>query len=230
MHRFAWDLRHGDPPAIHVQSPYNYPIAAIVGATPLPPQGPLVMPGKYEVRLKVGDQVFRQPLEVKMDPRVQFIRNELQSSLDLQLKISAALGRNFAAYQQVKDLRARLADLKKRPKGDAVATAAAPLGVKLAALEGEPTPLLEEPKTVNFSAVNDTLIALMALLDGADFAPSEESFAAYQRTCKALNATLEMWQEIKAKDLPAFRATLAQNNVASLPDYPSQSPIDNCGN
>jgi photosystem II stability/assembly factor-like uncharacterized protein len=230
MHRVVWDLRYTDPPAIHVQSPYNYPIAAIVGATPLPPQGPLVMPGKYEVRLKVGDQVLRQPLEVKMDPRVSFIRNELQSSLDLQLKISAALGRNFAGYQQVKDVRARLSDLKKRPKGDTIASAAASLDVKLAALEGEPTPLLEEPKTVSFSAVNDTLTALMALVDGADFAPSEESFAAYQRTCKALNTTLEMWQEIKAKDLPAFHATLAQNNAASLPDYPSQSPIDNCGN
>jgi photosystem II stability/assembly factor-like uncharacterized protein len=229
MHRFVWDLRYSDPPAIHVQSPYNYPIAAIVGATPLPPQGPLVMPGKYEVRLKIGEQMLRQPLEVKMDPRVSYIRNELESSLDLQLKISAALGRNFAAYQQVKDLRARLADLKKRPKGDAVATAALSLDTKLAALEGEPTPLLEEPKNVSFSAVNDTLTALMALVDGADFAPSEESFAAYQRTCKALNTTLGMWQETKAKDVVALRA-IAQSNAASLPDYPSESPTDDCGN
>jgi hypothetical protein len=229
MHRFVWDLRYSDPPAIHVQSPYNYPIAAIVGATPLPPQGPLVMPGKYEVRLKIGEQMLRQPLEVKMDPRVSYIRNELESSLDLQLKISAALGRNFAAYQQVKDLRARLSDLKKRPKGDAVATAALSLDAKLAALEGEPTPLLDEPKNVSFSAVNDTLTALMALVDGADFAPSEESFAAYQRTCKALNTTLGMWQETKAKDVVALRA-IAQSNAASLPDYPSESPIDDCGN
>jgi photosystem II stability/assembly factor-like uncharacterized protein len=230
MHRFVWDLRYTDPPAIHVQSPYNYPIAAIVGATPLPPQGPLVMPGKFEVRLKIGEQVLRQPLEVKMDPRVAYIRNELQSSLDLQLKISAALGRNFAAYRQVKDLRARLTELKNRPKGDAVATAAGSLDAKLAALEGEPTPILEEPKTVSFSAVNDTLTALMALVDGADFAPSEESFAAYQRTCKALNTTLEAWQEIKNKDLPAFRATLSQSNIAPPPDYPSLGTVENCGN
>lgn len=230
MHRFVWDLRYSDPPAIHAQSPYNYPIAAIVGATPLPPQGPLVMPGRYEVRLKLGEQALRQPLEVKMDPRVSYIRNELQSSLDLQLKISTALGRNFAAYQQVKDLRARLADLKKRPKGDAVAAAAASLDGNLAALEGEPTPLLEEPKTVSFSAVNDTLTALTALVDGADFAPSEESFAAYQRSCKALNTTLTTWQESKVKDLPVFRAMVAQNNAGAVPDYPSQAPIDNCGN
>ena len=119
--------------------------AAIVGATPLPPEGPLVMPGKYEVRLKVGEQVLRQPLEVKMDPRVAFIRNELQSSIDLQLKISAALARNFAAHQQVKDLRTHLQDLKKRPKEDPAGAAALALDAKAATLEGEPTPLLEEP-------------------------------------------------------------------------------------
>ena len=230
MHRFVWDLRYTDPPAIHVQSPYNYPIAAIVGATPLPPQGPLVMPGKYEVRLKVGEQALRQPLEVKMDPRVAYVRNELQSSLDLQLKISAALAQNFLAYRQVKDLRGLLAELKKRPKGDPVAAAADTLDSKVAALEGEPTPLLEEPKTVSFSAVNDTFTALMALVDGADFAPSEESFAAYQRTCKALNTTLAAWQETKAKELPALRATLAQNQLAVPPDYPGLSVIEGCGN
>jgi len=229
-HRFVWNLRFSDPPAIHVQSPYNYPIAAIVGDTPLPPQGPLVMPGKYEVRLKIGEQVLRQPLEVKMDPRVAYIRNELQSSLDLQLKISGALGRSFAAYQQVTDLRSRLAELKKRPKGDAVGTAAGSLDAKLAALEGEPTPILEEPKSVSFSAVNDTLTALIALVNGADFAPSEESFAAYQRTCKALNTTLEAWQEITKNDLPAFRAALSQNNIAPLPDYSGSGAIENCGN
>jgi photosystem II stability/assembly factor-like uncharacterized protein len=230
MHRFVWNLRYTDPPAIHVQSPYNYPIAAIVGATPLPPEGPLVMPGKYEVRLKTGDQVLRAPLEVKMDPRVSYIRSELQSSLDLQLKISAALQRNFVAYRQVKDLRARLAELKKRTREEAVATAATSLDAKLEELEGEPTPILEEPKRASFSTINDTLTALMALVDGADFAPSEESFAAYQRTCEALNNTLATWREIKEKDLAAFRATLNQNKAAGLPEYSGLGAIENCGN
>ncbi len=230
MHRFVWDLRYTDPPAIHVQSPYNYPIAAVVGATPLPPQGPLVMPGKYEVRLKLGEQILRQPLEVKMDPRVAFIRNELQSSVDLQLKISAALARNFAAYQQVKDLRARLADLKKRPKEDPVAAAVLALDAKVTALEGEPTPILEEPKTVSFSAVNETLIALLALVDGADFAPSEESFAAYQRTCKALNTTLASWKELKSKDIPAFNGTRSQSKLPPVPEYFDVGTLENCGN
>ncbi len=230
MHRFVWNLRYADPRAMHPQSPYNYPIAAIVGSTPLPPQGPLVLPGKYEVRLKAGGQVFRQPLEVKMDPRVAAVRNELQSSLELQLKISALLGKNFEAHQQAKELRERLADLMKRPKEDPVAVAAKALEVKVAELAGEATPILETPKTASFNAVNDTLTALMALVDGADFAPSEESFAAYRRICKGSNEAFAAWQELKNKDLAALNTLLGKSNLAALPEVPDIAAEAACGN
>jgi len=229
MHRFVWNLRYADPRALHPQSPYNYPIAAIVASTPLPPQGPLVLPGKYEARLKVGGQVFRQPLEVKMDPRVTVARNELQSSLDLQLSISALLGKNFDAYQQVKQLRAKLAELMKRPKEDPVAVAASSLDAKVGALTGEVTPILETPKSATFNAVNDTLTALMALVDGADFAPSEESFAAYRRICKGSNEAFAAWQELKNKDVAALNSLLGKSNVMTLPDLPNLAADEACG-
>jgi hypothetical protein len=230
MHRFVWNLRYADPRAMHPQSPYNYPIAAIVGSTPLPPQGPLVLPGKYEVRLKAGEQVFRQPLEVKMDPRVVVARNELLSSLELQLKISALLERNFVGYQQAKELRARLAELMKRPKEDPVTVAAASLDGKIAALVGEATPILGTPKTASFNAVNDTLTALMALVDGADFAPSEESFAAYRRICKGSNEALAAWQVLKNKDVAALNTLLGKSSLAALPEFPELGAEAVCGN
>jgi photosystem II stability/assembly factor-like uncharacterized protein len=230
MHRFVWNLRYADPRAMHPQSPYNYPIAAIVGSTPLPPQGPLVLPGKYEVRLKVGGQVLRQALEVKMDPRVPAARNELESSLELQLKISALLGKNFDGYQQAKQLRGRLAELIKRPKEDPIAVAASTLDAKVAALQGEATPILEAPKTTSFMAVNDTLTALMALVDGADFAPSEESFAAYRRICKGENEALAAWQDLKNKDVGALNTLLAKNNLATVAEGPELAAESACGN
>ena len=230
MHRFVWNLRYADPRAMHPQSPYNYPIAAIVGSTPLPPQGALVLPGKYEVRLKAGSQVSGQPLEVKMDPRVAATRNELQSSLDLQLKISALLEKNFDTYQQSKELRARLADLMKRAKEDPVAVAASSLDGKVAALQGEATPILEAPKTTSFMAVNDTLTALMALVDGADSAPSEESFAAYRRICKGENEVLAPWQDLKNKDVAALNVLLGKSNLAALPEFPNLPAEVECGN
>jgi photosystem II stability/assembly factor-like uncharacterized protein len=230
MHRFVWNLRYTDPPAVHVQSPYNYPIAAIVGSTPLPPEGPLVLPGRYEVQLKAGGQALSQSLEVKEDPRVHAARNELVSALDLQLKISAVLGRNYEAYQQVKQLRARLSELMKRPKDDPVAVAAKALDEKVGALEGEATPLLQAPKGMSLMAVNDSLTNLMALVDGADFAPSEESFAAYRRVCQGWKEELANWQELKNKDIQAFGSLLRNSNLAPIPNMPSVTADVSCGN
>jgi len=230
MHRFVWNLRYADPRAMHPQSPYNYPIAAIVGATPLPPQGPLVLPGKYEVRLKVGGQVLRQALEVKMDPRVIVARNELESSLELQLKISGLFEKNFDGYQQAKQLRGRLAELMKHPKEDPAAAAASTLDAKVAALQGEATPSLEAPKTTSFMAVNDTLTALMALVDGADFAPSEESFAASRLICKGENEALAAWQDLKNKDVAALNKLLGKSSLPALPDLPDVTAEAACGN
>src|SRR5260370_40204695 len=92
-----------------------------------------------------------------MDPRVRAARNELQSSLVLQLKISELLGKNFDGYQQTKELRARLGELMKRPKEDTIAVAASALDAKVVALMGEATPILETPKTASFMAVHDML-------------------------------------------------------------------------
>ena len=230
MHRFVWNLRYKDPAAVHVQSPYNYPIAAIVNATPLPPEGPLVLPGRYEVQLKAGSQVLRQQLEVEMDPRVNAKRNELQSALDLQLKMSAVLERNYEAIQQVKQLRTRLDEFKKRPKEDPVAVAAHALDEKVAAMEGEATPILATPKAVSFMAVNDSLVNLMALVDGADFAPSEESFAAFQRVCKGWKEQLSAWELLKNKDVEAFSASLGKNNAAHLSTMPAVAAEVTCSN
>ena len=230
MHRFAWNLRYTDPQAVHVQSPYNYPIAAIVGSTPLPPEGPLVLPGKYEVQLKAGGQVLRQSLEVKQDPRVHAARNELESALDLQLKISTVLGKNHEAYRQVKQLRARLSELLKRPKDDPVAVAAKALDEKAGALEGDAVPLLQAPKGMSLMAVNDGLTNLMALVDGADFAPSEESFAAFRRVCQGWKEQLSAWQDLKSKDVVAFNVVLNKSNLAAVSGMPAVTADTPCGN
>jgi len=230
MHRAVWNLRYQNPQAVHSQSPYNYPSAATVGGTPLPPEGPLVLPGKYEVQLKVNGQTLRQPLEVKMDPRVNTPRNELQSALDLQLKISAVLTRNYEAFQQVKQLRVRLSELKKRPKDDLAATAANALDAKAGALVGEATPILETPKGPNLMAVNDSMTALMALVDGADFAPSEESFVAFRRVCKAMNEAFGTWQDLKNKDVDALNVLLSKNNLAPVASMPALAADFACGN
>src|SRR5260370_1894766 len=105
----------------------------------------------------------------------------------------------------------------KRPKEDLIAVAGSALDWKVAALAGEATPILETPKTASFMAANDTLTALMALVDGPDFPPSEESFAAYRRICKGLNEALASLQEPKDKDVAALNTLLRKSNANAVP-------------
>jgi hypothetical protein len=171
--------------------------------------------------LSISGQTYRKTFEVKMDPRVSFTRNALQSALQLQLKISDALGRNFAAYRQVKELRTRLAELTKRPSEDPVAAAATVLDKKAADLAGESVAILEAPTTGSFLTVNDSLTALIALVDGADVGPSEAEAAAYQNLCETLNKALDEWNSLKSKDVAALNVLLTDKKLTKLPDFPN---------
>ena len=69
LNRVVWDLRRERPRALD----YDYSIAALPGKeTPPSPQGALVPPGSYEVRLTVDGVELRQPVTVVADPRVSF--------------------------------------------------------------------------------------------------------------------------------------------------------------
>ena len=79
------------------------------------PRGPLVLPGLYEVRLTVDGKTSRQPLTVKMDPRVKTPPADLARQFDLGIKIWQALeesskaGSSNAALRRINSSLASLA-------------------------------------------------------------------------------------------------------------------------
>lgn len=78
MQRFVWDLRYAPPEGF----PRTFPISAIYRDTPSDPEGPLVPPGAYTVRLTVGTKQMEQPLEIRMDPRVKASPSDIQKMFD----------------------------------------------------------------------------------------------------------------------------------------------------
>ena len=79
MNRYAWNLRW--------EPPVKIPGAFYVGNGP---QGPLVLPGNYTVKLTVGSRSISEPLEIVMDPRVKNMN-------------PADLEKQFALLMQVRD-------------------------------------------------------------------------------------------------------------------------------
>jgi hypothetical protein len=90
VHRFVWDLHYPYPAGI---SP-DYPISAAPYNTVPEPRGPVVLPGRYTVRLSVNGQSFSQPLVVKMDPRVKTSVADLRLQFSLSKQLFDAMNRD----------------------------------------------------------------------------------------------------------------------------------------
>ena len=116
LNRFVWDLRYPPPPAAR----YGYSIAAIAGqGTVAEPQGPLVLPGVYEVRLGVAGQTYARSLRIELDPRVHVADSALVAQLRLGLDIWNAMAQQHALAGSLRRAiaRSRDAGVAHRPRG-----------------------------------------------------------------------------------------------------------------
>jgi len=90
-HRVVWDLRHTAPLGTDGQPSRRS-------------QGRFVLPGSYQVRLTVGDQVHTRPLQVRMDPGLSVTeqdRRALDATLALQADLVGATAMIGAAVDTV---------------------------------------------------------------------------------------------------------------------------------
>jgi len=103
--RFVWDLRYPPPPTATL----DHSIAAIAGhGTVAIPEGPMVTPGAYQVRLVAGGQTLTQPLTVVPDPRVTVAPEAFDAQLAFGKEIWSAMAEENALHVAAADLSQRL--------------------------------------------------------------------------------------------------------------------------
>ena len=177
-HRFVWDLRYPPPPG----AARRHAIAAIHRETPSGPRGPFVHPGTYTVRLTVDGASTEKPLEVRLDPRVKISPQDLRRHTEASL----ACYRGYVALQKLRD------EIDARPAAERTA---------LAGLRGEGLPEDQDVLYGSIRAVpaeqetivglQDKFLFMLALLQGADAAPAQQTLAAIaelERTRRAVEA------------------------------------------
>ena len=159
LHRFVWDLRHA-PPAV---AGYSYPMAAVAGATPRAPQGSIVPPGVYTVRVRVDAAEFTAPLVVRMDPRVKTLPAGLTLQYTTSRAIDAALARVAVTLHDVKAA-------VSGPRAEAATAAAS----ALTRAQGQAT-------------------QLFGMVEGADLPPTPPMLTAWKATASAIDAAIAAW-------------------------------------
>jgi hypothetical protein len=77
-------------------------MSAIPHDTPAGPEGPLVVPGKYTVKLTVAGQTYTQPLAILRDPRETTTAAAFADQLSLEQKLMAGMRESYQAYEAAK--------------------------------------------------------------------------------------------------------------------------------
>jgi photosystem II stability/assembly factor-like uncharacterized protein len=219
-HRFVWDLRYARPRADR----YDYMIAAVWGRdTPLEPRGPLVLPGRYTVRLTVDGQRTEQPLRVTMDPRVTVAADALSAQLEFQRRVIEAMSSSSDALQAVRGFRA---GLEKRREKAGTSGATGPVADAIAqadrdahAIESGDAPGgggRRRGGTGGLTGVNGTLVAIVKALDLSDTPPTAVQREGYDSAKTKLDELLASWKRLSEQGLAKVNAALRAKGLEAL--------------
>ena len=217
LNRFAWNLEWEHPDALtynfrgrHIDYiEYTLPDHAVPGKTPrYQPPGPLAAPGKYEVVLTVDGKTFRQPLTIRLDPRVHVNGGDLEAQLEAARMIDDWMNISYRAYNDITALRAALAKVQMTGESrDA-----------LQSLDKELTELQEGSNDApGFGAVNRDVTRFVTMIQSADIRPAKSIIENVAPSCTALKNDLAHLRMLNQEKLASLNTMLRQGGLALVP-------------
>ena len=216
LDRFAWDLR--------LEGPRMVPGSMLDGGAEL--HGPFALPGKYQVRLTVAGKSYTAPLELKFDPRLKSSPEDLRKQLELNSQIQASFTLLSDTVNQIRDTRSQLETLKKRlgsaPDSKPILDAAVELDKKTVPIEDAlmNKNIQATEDSLNFPVqLNDKLAFLDFVVESADTAPTEQSYAVYDVLSKQVGEQAAKWAQIKSTDLLALNDQMHKAGIHAI--YPA---------
>lgn len=199
--RFVWNLRYSQPKA----TDYEFSIAATPDRdTPTLPQGSLVLPGLYTVRLTVDGMTLEQPLHVEKDPRSPATQADFTAQLALSREVMAALQRVITTLEAAESFATQLQPVAEgtRSKPSKLQLEARALLVRAEALRDG-----GENGLANLGGV---FSGLLADLEGADGPPTAAQREVYRLFEDHLRLGEERWRQLEASPSRQLRRLLAK--------------------
>ncbi|MGH9337099.1 MAG: glycosyl hydrolase, partial [Vicinamibacteria bacterium] len=173
--RWVWDLGYPDG--------RTAPLTTMWGSV----QGPPAPPGRYQVRMTVGDWSETQPIEVMKDPRIPATQADLEDQFQLAVKVRDLFSESHDALKKIRSVREQVEELTSRLKdakaGDGLEEPAKALTEKLTEIEEKiyqtKNESMQDP--LNFQPMLDNRIAnLYGIVLSTDAKPTAVAHEHYQ--------------------------------------------------
>ena len=238
LNRVSWDLRHEPPRLIAMrttppENPHIWEEPRFRGQDTQPVThwgleqaqvGPIVVPGKYTVKLTVDGRSSTQPIEILRDPKVPTSQADLDLSVKLQLRLRDDISTAADMVNTLEVMRKQLEDVTKAYRDDrtreALIKQVAEMDRKLFDVEAkllEPAQMTSDDKYFQQAyRVYMNLIWLNGevgpgagdVSGGADFPPTDTSISLLETIEKDLNGAKADYKILMDRDVPAFNRAI----------------------
>ena len=225
LNRFVWDMRYPDAQEVSVDPISDQPKTAPLVPPEKPKNGPLASPGTYQVQLKAGDQTQTQSFELRKDPRVTAIQEDLDAQFQLWRRIRDKLSETNEAINRLRRMQRQVRAWTCHAKGmgeagnEAVSEAAAALGEKLKGIEAELIQI--EANSIGDrirlpTQLSGKLAGLISVVSIADAAPPQQVYDVFEHLSAQVDEQLTQLQSLIEEDVGAFNDLIREAGVPAI--------------
>lgn len=187
------------------------------------PDAPIAVPGRYSVRLKVGERTLREPLIVQKDPRLATSDADFASQHALLVQIRDRFTRAHDAVASIRTLRrdldATIDRAKRLGPAAALEDSAKALGKRLTAVEEalHQTKSKSNQDPLNFPIrLDDKLANLAGTVASADARPTAQALEVHADLAARIDAQLAAYRRLLDEDLARFNRMVAEQQVPAV--------------
>ena len=182
-----------------------------------------MIPGSYQVRLSVGEDVITQPLEVLVDPRVDATPRGYQEQDDLMVEISRELEEIHEGVLQLRSAREQVETLLERLEGqeghDTILVSGREFVENLTALEDSliQNRTVDGQTVINFpSRLNIQYVYLRGVVDGAEGLVTEGARRLFSDLAAIWLGYKAELRSLLGAELDAFNALVREEDVPAV--------------
>ncbi|MBN2615492.1 MAG: exo-alpha-sialidase [Bacteroidales bacterium] len=212
VNRFVWNLRY--PSATRV------PGAVLWGGGLA---GPRIVPGTYQMELKVGNQSMTMPFVVEKDPRYKASQEDIEAQFQLQLKVYKKLDEVGKAILKIRSAKSALQQVlvkvKDFPKGDTLTNEAHVLIKEMNQIEQA---LLQTKSHASEDPLNypvrlsSKLASLSGIIGAAYDRPTQQEYEVFDELSKQTDAQLRKLKPVLDEKIPAFNKLAASVQLPAV--------------
>ncbi len=206
LNRFVWNLRLPGAPNVIDATLEHWDR----------PDGPMVLPGTYEVQLIVDGRSYSQAIQVEGDPRISTTRTDLQRQFEFLVEILGALSTTNEMLNEIHGLNNQLQPWNDRAISEMLRELVSSTQEELKAIRGQLIDVNIWQSQLWPSGLHEKFNALFDSVDSADYAPPRQAREVFAKLRSELDHLEGQYEALLAGRLQALNRAIADAGLPTI--------------